>query len=358
MAFRVFRLFMPSSAGSLRVGIRVQTGSIHTGPPRKLQYGWWAYVLGERTTPRFKDNSKIITVDGNLASGKGVFAQKLADKLGMLYLPEPDVHYWDKKMGDKELLDTCFNGNCSLDMFYKDPKSADGNSYRLQYWMYHIRFLQYSDAIEHLLTTALVGQGVVLERSPYSDMVFLESMFKQGYIRKQCVEHYNEIKGISICEFLPPHLVIYIDVSPEEVQKKLKQSGKQYLQNVPLEYLKNIDVAYKKTFLPQISETSEVLVYDTTQVQDIEKVVEDIEYLKFEKGPWLEQDDVTFHYLRMLVEDKQKVADLTIIPRYLPEVTIGGHEYDEIYYAYRSLPGKKYAAGYNEDAGDKHIWLK
>ncbi|MBN3323681.1 NDUAA dehydrogenase, partial [Atractosteus spatula] len=370
--------------------------SIHTGPPRKLQYGWWAYVLGERTTPRFKDNSKIITVDGNLASGKGVFAQKLADKLGMLYLPEPDVHYWDKKMGDKELLDTCFNGNCSLDMFYKDPKSADGNSYRLQYWMYHIRFLQYSDAIEHLLTT---GQGVVLERSPYSDMVFLESMFKQGYIRKQwinyvvlklwCwgifgqffnaffyvmlreftvdyffhhinpgVEHYNEIKGISICEFLPPHLVIYIDVSPEEVQKKLKQSGKQYLQNVPLEYLKNIEVAYKKTFLPQISETSEVLVYDTTQVQDIEKVVEDIEYLKFEKGPWLEQDDVTFHYLRMLVEDKQKVADLTIIPRYLPEVTIGGHEYDEIYYAYRSLPGKKYAAGYNEDAGDKHIWLK
>lgn len=40
------------------------------------------------------------------------------------------------------------------------------------------------------------------------------------------VQHYKEIKGISICEFLPPHLSIYIDQPAEEVQKKLKQSGK------------------------------------------------------------------------------------------------------------------------------------
>lgn len=40
------------------------------------------------------------------------------------------------------------------------------------------------------------------------------------------VQYYEEIKGISICEFLPPHLSIYIDQPAEEVQKKLKQSGK------------------------------------------------------------------------------------------------------------------------------------
>lgn len=105
----------------------------------------------------------------------------------------------------------------------------------------------------------------------------MEAMFKQGYIRKECeygsvvdqkdadkwswfnlplkiqqhisstaistkqtvdhifqtnvpwlagVQHYNEIKGNSICEFLPPHLVIYVDLPAEEVQKKLKESGK------------------------------------------------------------------------------------------------------------------------------------
>jgi len=322
---------------------------------RSLRYGWWAYALGERTTPRLSQYSKIITVDGNLASGKGALAQKLADKLGMLYMPEPDTFYLDKMTGEKAPLSVDFNGMCSLEKFYTDPKAADGNSYRLQLWMYTMRLLQYADAIEHLLTT---GQGVILERSPFSDIVFLEAMFKQGYIRKECVQHYNEIKGISICEFLPPHLAIYVDLPAEEVQKKLKQSGKSYLQNVPLAYLKSIEDCYKKSFLPHISKESELLAYDAAQAQDVERVAEDIEYLKFEKGPWLEQDDVTYHHMRMLVEDKQKVATLTHIPRFLPEITIGAHEYDEKYYAYKSLPGKKYAPGYNADVGDKYIWLK
>lgn len=32
----------------------------------------------------------------------------------------------------------------------------------------------------------LTGQGVVLERSIFSDFVFLEAMYNQGFIRKQC----------------------------------------------------------------------------------------------------------------------------------------------------------------------------
>jgi len=39
-----------------------------------------------------------------------------------------------------------------------------------------------------------------------------------------------------------------------------------------------------------------LICYSTLPLQ----VAEDIEYLKFEKGPWLEQDDVTFHHMRML----------------------------------------------------------
>jgi len=355
MALRVIRLFIPSGAAVFKSANVAQKAGVHTSSVKSFRYGWWTYVLGERTTPRLSQHSKIISVDGNLASGKGALAQKLADKLGMLYMPEPDTFYLDKMTGEKEPLPVDYNGMCSLEKFYTDPKAADGNSYRLQLWMYNMRLLQYSDAIEHLLTT---GQGVVLERSPFSDMVFLEAMLKEGYIRKECVQHYNEIKGISICEFLPPHLAIYIDVPAEEVQKKLKQSSQSYLQNVPLSYLKSIEDSYKKTFLPQISKTSELLAYDAAQAQDVERVAEDIEYLKFEKGPWLEQDDVTYHHMRILVENKHKVANLTHIPKFLPEITIGAHEFDEKFYAYKSLTGKKYAAGYNADVGDKYIWLK
>lgn len=72
---------------------------------------------------------------------------------GMLYMPEADIFYLDKTTGDGTLLPTQFNGMCSLEKFYTDPKAADGNSFRLQLWMYTMRLLQYSDAIEHLLST-------------------------------------------------------------------------------------------------------------------------------------------------------------------------------------------------------------
>ncbi len=72
---------------------------------------------------------------------------------GMLYMPEPDTHYMDKMTKEKVPLDKAFNGNCSLEKFYLEPKAIDGNSYRLQCWMYLMRLLQYSDAVEHLLST-------------------------------------------------------------------------------------------------------------------------------------------------------------------------------------------------------------
>lgn len=68
-------------------------------------------------------------------------------------MPEADIHYVDRITDEKEPLDAKFNGNCSLEKFYMDPKAKDGNSYRLQVWMYQMRLLQYADAVEHLLTT-------------------------------------------------------------------------------------------------------------------------------------------------------------------------------------------------------------
>ncbi|XP_062995272.1 NADH dehydrogenase [ubiquinone] 1 alpha subcomplex subunit 10, mitochondrial [Elgaria multicarinata webbii] len=347
-------LLRPAGRGRSRLSA-LRAARLHVSSSWNLRYGWLAYMLGERTTKRFNNYSKVFTVDGNLRSGKGKLAQQVAEKLGLRYFPEADVHFLDKVTGDGTILDTKFNGNCSLETFYDDPKHPDGNSYRLQAWLYCNRLLQYAFALEHLLTT---GQGVVLERSPFSDFVFLEAMFKQGYIHKRCVEHYDKIKGLSICEFLPPHLVIYIDVPVSEVQKRIQEKGKPYEKKVSPAYLQSIEDGYKKSFLPQISETSEVLQYTASEAEQVEKVIEDIEYLKFDKGPWLEQDDVTFHYLRILVEDKFKVVVPTTLPFYVPEITMGGLEVDKLYYEYKALPGRKYGPGYNADMGDKWIWLK
>ncbi|KAK4817776.1 hypothetical protein QYF61_026999 [Mycteria americana] len=399
----------PAAAASARGRLGsavVPAARIHISSEQNLQYGWLAYVLGDRATKKFTAYSKIFTVEGNLFSGKGKLAQQIAEKLGMKYFPEADIHYLDRITGDGTLLHEKFNGFCNLERFYNDPTCPDGHSYRLQAWLFGNRVLQYADALEHLLAT---GQGVVMERSPYSDFVFLDAMFKQGYVhkrsrdscsslemwntnvalafkrgkeedpgsyrpvslslicrkvmdqilleaiskymedvkrnvgrlkkwlggnlmkfnkreckvlhlgRKNCrhlytlgdnclesfaeedpgvlmdtklnvsqqrtqgilchkaslwqrtppasralheeeccqqvkggLDHYKEIKEVSICEFLPPHCVIYIDVPVPEVQRRIQEKGKPYEKKVSPLYLQNIEDAYKKTFLPEI----------------------------------------------------------------------------------------------------------
>ncbi|ELW63529.1 NADH dehydrogenase [ubiquinone] 1 alpha subcomplex subunit 10, mitochondrial [Tupaia chinensis] len=334
MALRLLKL-APASAPTriLSAGTR-RAGGIHTSARRELQYGPLAYILGEKTTKKLTERSKVITVDGNICSGKSKLAKEIAERLGLRHFPEAGIHYADSVTGDGRPLDPAFSGSCSLEKFYDNPRSEDGNSYRLQSWLYSSRLLQYADALEHLLST---GQGVVLERSIYSDFVFLEAMYRQGFIRKQCVEHYHEVKKVTICEYLPPHIVVYIDVPVPEIQSRIQKKGNPHEMKITPAYLQDIENAYKKTFLPEMSDKCEVLQYTAKEAEDAEKVVEDIEYLKCDKGPWLKQDDRTFHHLRMLVQNKVEVLNYTTIPVYLPEITIGAHQSDRIFRAFREV---------------------
>lgn len=85
---------------------------------------------------------------------------------GLKHFPEAGIHYADSTTGDGKPLDVELSGNCSLEKFYDDPKSNDGNSYRLQSWLYASRLLQYADALEHLLSTGQCpGSCAALEPS-------------------------------------------------------------------------------------------------------------------------------------------------------------------------------------------------
>uniref|UniRef100_A0A2K6PBP6 NADH dehydrogenase [ubiquinone] 1 alpha subcomplex subunit 10, mitochondrial n=1 Tax=Rhinopithecus roxellana TaxID=61622 RepID=A0A2K6PBP6_RHIRO len=363
MAFRLLKLAPRSaSARVLAAGVQRVRG-IHSSVQCKLRYGMWHFLFGDKISKRLTEHSRVITVDGNICTGKGRLAKEVAEKLGFKHFPEAGIHYADSTTGDGKPLAIEYSGNLSLEKFYDDPRSNDGHSYRLQSWLYSSRLLQYSDALEHLLTT---GQGVVLERSIFSDFVFLDAMYNQGFVRKQCesglqtgfwtevagasgklesgsseevplvserggqskpgVDHYNEVKNVTACDYLPPHLVIYIDVPvPEPHEMKITSA-----------YLQDIENAYKKTFLPEMSEKCEILQYSAREAEDSTRVVEDIEYLKFEKGPWLQQDDRSLHHLRLLVQDKFDVLNYTSIPVYLPEITIGAYQTDRVFRQFRA----------------------
>lgn len=129
------------------------------------------------------------------------------------------------------------------------------------------------------------GQGVVLDRSVYSDYVFVEAMCNSKYISKPVKSVYYDLKANSISELMKPHLVIYLDVPVDTVKQRIKERNIDYEVNSKAltdQYLQDIDTVYKQKFLKEVSIASELLVYDWSSGGDTEVVVEDIERI----GEW------------------------------------------------------------------------
>lgn len=115
-------------------------------------------------------------MDGPIASGKTTFARELACELDMLYFPEAnyDMVYINQYGQDLRKWNNQIPPACrpfDIKDFCKDPKNRLSASFQLT--TYTIRYSQYIDALAHVLST---GQGVVLDRSVYSDFVFVEAM--------------------------------------------------------------------------------------------------------------------------------------------------------------------------------------
>lgn len=110
----------------------------------------------DRTTHRFDENSKIIVVDGPIAVGKTAFAKSLAEELDMLYMPEAnmDMYYindygYDLRKLDPQLPESLKSYDATN--FCKNPNHP--NAAFFQVMMYKFRFIQYIDALAHLLST-------------------------------------------------------------------------------------------------------------------------------------------------------------------------------------------------------------
>lgn len=191
--------------------------SLPPPPPKPKPFDYvnkdytWLRSLFDRTTHRFDENTKVIVVEGPVAAGKSEFAAALADDLGMKHYCEAtmNIHYirpngCDLRMFDDEIPeDTRTFDHVNFNL---TPKHRLAGNFQIM--MYNARYSQYIDALTHLLNT---GQGVVLERSPYSDFVFLEAMYSQKFISKAVRSVYYELRANTIEELMRPHLVIYLD---------------------------------------------------------------------------------------------------------------------------------------------------
>ncbi|XP_055329074.1 NADH dehydrogenase [ubiquinone] 1 alpha subcomplex subunit 10, mitochondrial-like [Paramacrobiotus metropolitanus] len=257
-------------------------------PYETKKYRWYHSILNiDNTFWRFDENTKVIFIEGNIGAGKTTLAQNLADQLGMKYFPEAslekDVYPYLFSYNLKDYNDRLQGTAKHFDVedFYKDPKNWKVAEF--QFMKYIARCNQYNVALLHLFST---GQGVILERSCFSDFVFVDAMTKMGYMSRPARRHYYDVKTNTIMDYMRPHCVIYLDAPVDVCYDRVMKRNIPYEVNSPAmnkEYLKEIERGYKNHYLKQMEPYVEMIVYDWTKPADADIVAEDLEKIDFDK---------------------------------------------------------------------------
>ncbi|XP_068250731.1 NADH dehydrogenase [ubiquinone] 1 alpha subcomplex subunit 10, mitochondrial [Palaemon carinicauda] len=213
-------------------------------------------------------------------------------------------------------------------------------------------------------------QGVVMERSVYSDFVFAETMAHFGYISKKALNLYHECRRMTVPLLMRPHLVVYLDVPVDVTLKKIQARGLPQEINssvLSAEFLSQMELQYKQKFLREMNNHAQILVYDWSEEGDPEVVVEDIERVNFEfdrndpkMADWKLQDEWAWCGKRMEYTKYRHyfMKWLTVPDFSVEELIIPAGDHKQYMDVLLSAPGEKYEVGFNADMGDQFILTK
>lgn len=318
-----------------------QIGKRHAKPYdyKNKKYGLLGQIF-DSTLNRLGDNSLIITVDGNFGSGKSEFAQQLAKDIDFKYARQPDLnaHLYEQVNGEntRDIINEIVGDNKrfhidSLEEWHKNPSFK--STIALQHNFYNIRWMQFRTALLHLMST---GQGVVLERSVFSDAVIGQSLYDNNFLSDEAFRFYlRDLVPNTIAELWRPHVMIYLDKSPEECLKSIKEKGKPFEKESKvynLDFLKSMEKNYKKNFIPGMRNELHVLTYDANDVSS-DRVTEDLEMLDFEDqtkfNDWRIRRETTINTYRRILSDYQNCVALLKAPNSyvdVPEYLLYGED--------------------------------
>jgi len=327
---------------------------------------FWGWIDG--TTKRLNENSKVIFVEGPVATGKTAFAKALAEDLEMKYFPMVNMDSWyvnsygyDLRQLDDKLPQKLKSYDFSN--FAKNPK--DPRATCMQFRLLNSKYSQYVDALAHLLNT---GQGVVLDRSWYSDMVFVEAMHQCEYMKKDARDYYFRVRDNIWQWTMRPHLVIYLDSPVSVITSNLQKRGKGEEKALTPKFLEVMEDVYKHQYLKSISDHAELLIYDWSTPGEPEVVVDDIERIDFDNyelhspkmEDWRLDKEYDWAEKRHMYTDKKSyvMADFLLPEFDIPELIQTGEEGEILNRVYGTAPGEEYDEGYNADMGDTGILFK
>ena len=177
----------------------------------------------------------IISVDGNIGSGKSTFIKMCPNINNVIFVQEP-VDEW-------ELIKEESTNKSILAKFYEDQNKY---SFSFQMMAYISRLSKIRNIIKKNPESI-----IVTERSIYTDKeIFAKMLFDSGKMEEINYKIYLKWFDEFIEDF-PLHTIIYIDTLPNDCHANITKRNREG-ETIPLEYLISCDI-YHKEFINKYS---------------------------------------------------------------------------------------------------------
>jgi deoxyadenosine/deoxycytidine kinase len=200
----------------------------------------------------FGVNYELISIEGNIGSGKSTLMETLKDvhknNDHVVFLKEP-VDEWEKI--------TDSNGITILEKFYKDQEKY---SFPFQMMAYISRLNELRNTLKKLRPSDK-KYVIISERCLYTDkFVFAKMLFESGKMEDVNYQIYLNWFDSFSQEF-PIHKIIYVKTLPEICHKRINIRSREGEENIPLSYLESCH-KYHEDMLQGDNICSEKLILD------------------------------------------------------------------------------------------------
>ena len=194
----------------------------------------------------------FIGIAGMIGAGKSTLATALGEHLGI------DVYY--EPVEDNEYLAD----------FYRDTPRY---SFAMQIYLLNRRFQQHQEIIWR-------GRSAVQDRTIYEDSIFAKMLAESDLMDERDYRTYAELFRHMSNFMCKPNVIVYLDVSPELSQERIRQRGREVESGVSLDYLNALHKGYE-AFISDISRVIPVIRVDYDRFATAEEMARVIqrEYL-------------------------------------------------------------------------------